>query len=116
MAYTLALIGYPVSHSLSPRIHRAALSALGLDGSYTAIPVPPAELAATLPALLSAGYSGLNVTIPHKLAVMPLMDDLSEDARAIGAANTIVADRGRMVGHNTDGAGFLRGLAEAGVN
>ena len=116
MAYTLGLIGYPVSHSLSPRIHTAALRALALEGSYTATAVAPAEVAAMLRALLVAGYTGLNVTIPHKQAVMPLMDDLSDDARAIGAVNTIVVAQGRVIGHNTDGVGFLRGLSEAGLN
>jgi shikimate dehydrogenase len=116
MAYTLGLIGYPVSHSLSPRIHTAALRARGLEGSYTAIPVPPGQLPATLRALLANGYSGLNVTIPYKQAVMPLMDELSDDARAIGAVNTIIAANGRLSGHNTDGVGFVRALAEAGFD
>jgi len=116
MAYTLGLIGYPVSHSLSPRIHTAALRAQGLEGSYTAIPVPPDQLQAMLRQLVANGYSGLNVTIPHKQAMMPLMDELSDDARAIGAVNTVIADNGRLSGHNTDGVGFLRGLAEAGFN
>jgi shikimate dehydrogenase len=114
MAYTLGLIGYPVSHSLSPRIHTAALRALELEGSYTAIPVPPDQLPETLRELVANGYTGLNVTIPHKQTVMPLMAELSVDARAIGAVNTIVAADGRLRGHNTDGTGFLRGLAEAG--
>lgn len=114
MAYTLGLIGYPVSHSLSPRVHTAALRALGLEGSYTAIPVPAEQLQPTLRTLVEGGYTGLNVTIPHKQAVMVLMDELSEDARAIGAVNTIIATHGRLCGHNTDGVGFLRALQEAG--
>jgi shikimate dehydrogenase len=116
MAYILGVIGYPVSHSLSPRIHLAALRALGLDGSYTALPVSPDQLQETLPSLIAHGYRGLNVTIPHKQAVIPLMDDLSDDARAIGAVNTIIAENGRLSGHNTDAAGFLRGLQEAGFS
>jgi shikimate dehydrogenase len=114
--YTLGLIGYPVAHSLSPRIHRAALHALRLDGDYTALSVSPDRLRQTLHSLVADGYCGLNVTIPHKLAVMPLTDDLSDDARAIGAVNTIVVDNGRLSGHNTDAVGFLRGLEEARFN
>ena len=116
MAYTLGLIGYPVSHSLSPRIHTAALRARGLEGSYAAIPVSPDLLPATLRALVANGYNGLNVTIPYKQAVMPLMDELSDDARAIGAVNTIIVANGRLCGHNTDGVGFLLALAEAGFD
>jgi shikimate dehydrogenase len=114
--YKLGLIGYPVSHSLSPRMHAAALQALAMDGDYTAVAVAPECLRDTLSELVARGYDGLNVTIPHKQSVMPCLDDLAPSARAIGAVNTIVKEGGRLVGHNTDAAGFTRGLAAAGFD
>jgi len=112
----LGVIGWPIGHSLSPRMHGAALRALGIDGTYEAIAVPPGEVAARVPALFADGYRGLNVTIPHKQAVMPLVDTLTPTARAIGAVNTIINDGGRLTGHNTDATGFMRGLSEAGCD
>ncbi len=112
----LGVIGWPIGHSLSPRMHSAALRALGIDGTYEAIAVQPEDLAARLRELTAQDYRGLNVTIPHKQAVMPLLDALSPTARAIGAVNAIVNDDGRLTGHNTDAAGFMRGLSEAGCD
>ncbi|MBI5876811.1 MAG: shikimate dehydrogenase [Chloroflexi bacterium] len=112
----LGVIGWPIKHSLSPRMHGAALRALGIDGTYEALAAPPGELAARLRELAAQGYRGLNVTIPHKQAVMPLLDEIAPTARAIGAVNTIVNEDGRLTGHNTDAAGFMRGLSEAGCD
>ena len=108
-AYRLGLTGFPLSHSLSPKLHTAALKAAGLEGSYSLFPVDPAypdELAHLLERVRSGEIHGLNVTIPHKQAVIPLLDELSETARAIGAVNTIYAQNGRLIGENTDVAGF----------
>jgi shikimate dehydrogenase len=116
VSYKLGLIGYPVEHSLSPRMHHAALSTLALGGDYTALAVAPECLRDTLPALVAQGYQGLNVTIPHKQAIMPLLDELSDSARAIGAVNTIVVERGKLIGHNTDAFGFMRGLERVGFD
>jgi shikimate dehydrogenase len=113
MIYKLGIIGHPLSHSLSPRMHNAALRALSLDGDYTALPIPPDELQMTLPSLFAQGYHGLNVTIPHKQAVLPFMHELADAARAIGAVNTIVVDGNQLIGHNTDASGFIRALTEA---
>ncbi|MEP7198560.1 MAG: shikimate dehydrogenase, partial [Chloroflexota bacterium] len=88
--------------------------ALQLDGEYTAIAIAPDALRATLPDLIAQGYRGLNVTIPYKQAVMPLLDELSDAARAIGAVNTIVVSDGKLIGHNTDAMGFMRGLEASG--
>ena len=112
----LGVIGYPISHSLSPRMQNAALRALSLDGEYSAIAVESADLLETVRGLLAQGFAGLNVTIPHKQAILPLMDELANSARVIGAVNTIVNLNGRMIGHNTDAAGFMRGLTNAGFN
>ncbi len=92
MSVRTGLLGYPLGHSVSPAMHNAAFRALGLDGRYDALPTPPERLAETVTGLRAAGYRGVNVTIPHKQAVMPLLDELSDAARAIGAVNTIVID------------------------
>ncbi len=113
MFYHLGLTGYPLGHSLSPQIHAAALTACGLTGDYSLFPVSPAEpaaLAALLNRLRAGEIHGLNVTIPHKQNLIPLLDDLTETARAIGAVNTISAQNGRLIGDNTDAAGFLSDL------
>ncbi len=112
--YTLGLTGFPLSHSLSPKLHTAALTAAGLKGGYTLFPVDPIHpeaLAALLERVRSGEIHGLNVTIPHKQSVLPLLDELSETAKAIGAVNTIYAKDGRLIGDNTDAAGFWDDLS-----
>lgn len=114
--YKLALIGDPVAHSLSPRMHNAALRALGLPGDYHALAVPPEQLIDTIRRLSARGYRGFNVTIPHKQAILPLVHELSAAARAIGAVNAVVIDGGKLTGHNTDAPGFMSGLTQACFN
>lgn len=111
----LAVIGAPIGHSLSPIIQNAALHAAGLDYVYAALPVRADALASAVRGLYDAGIAGFNVTIPFKTAIIPLMDALSEDARRIQAVNTVVVEDGRLVGYNTDVAGFLAGFAERGI-
>ena len=111
----LAVIGAPIGHSLSPIIQNAALHAAGLDYVYAALPVRADALASAVRGLCNAGIAGFNVTIPFKTEIIPLLDALSEDARRIQAVNTVVIEDGRMVGHNTDVAGFLAGFAERGI-
>ena len=111
----LAVIGAPIGHSLSPIIQNAALHAAGLDYVYTALPVRADALASAVRGLRDAGIAGFNVTIPFKTEIIPLLDALSEDARRIQAVNTVVIEDGRMVGHNTDVAGFLAGFTERGI-
>ena len=111
----LAVIGAPIGHSLSPIIQNAALHAAGLDYVYTALPVRADALASAVRGLRDAGIAGFNVTIPFKTEIILLLDALSEDARRIQAVNTVVIEDGRMVGHNTDVAGFLAGFAERGI-
>jgi shikimate dehydrogenase len=109
----LGLIGYPLSHSLSPKLHSAAFQGLKLDGEYCLYEVPPEsadELAALAGRVRAGKLTGLNVTIPHKQAIIPLLDDLTVPARSIGAVNTIYCEDGCLIGHNTDAPGFLSDL------
>lgn len=108
----LKLIGYPLGHSVSPAMQAAALAEAGLsDWTYTALPVPPAELVAAVQALRQPGHAGANITVPHKQAIVPLLDGVTPVARAIGAVNTVIKQPdGALLGHNTDAAGFLADL------
>ena len=107
----VALLGHPVAHSLSPAMHNAAFAALGLRHTYEARDVPTDRLEAAVAALRGEEWLGANVTVPHKERVLRLMDELGADARAVGAVNTIVRRAGRLVGENTDRAGFARAIA-----
>jgi shikimate dehydrogenase len=109
------LIGDPVEHSMSPAMHNAALAADGLDFIYVPFRVKRERLGEALLGMRGFNIRGLNVTIPHKVAVIPFLDGLDELAGKIGAVNTIVNDDGRLTGHNTDAGGFLRTLAESGI-
>jgi shikimate dehydrogenase len=101
------IIGWPVERSLSPAIHNAAFSALGLDWVYLPFPVEPGEAAHAAEAMRTLGIRGLNVTMPHKRTVIPALDELTMEAARIGAVNTITLDGERLIGSNTDGPGFL---------
>ena len=114
MTRLFGVIGHPIQHSLSPAMHTAALRALRLDARYASFEVPPRFLRPILRALMLSGVEGLNVTVPLKEAVLPLMDRLDASAAAVGAVNTIVIRNRRLVGYNTDGAGFSRALKELG--
>ena len=108
------LIGDPVSHSRSPAMHNAALAALGIAARYRAVQTTVAELASRLTELRQPGFLGANVTLPHKQAVMPLLDEIEPAAARIGAVNTIVRlPDGRLLGTNTDAPGLLADLAAA---
>lgn len=110
----VGVIGWPIEHSVSPPMHNAAFRALGLDWCYVPFPVHPEHVREALVGARALGLKGLNATIPHKQALLSLMDDLTPEARAIGAVNTVILRDERMIGHNTDAAGFLRALREAG--
>ncbi len=106
----IGLIGYPVAHTLSPAMHNAAAAALGLNATYVPLPVAPELLPDALRGLIALGFRGVNVTVPHKEAVLPHMDAIFPAARIIGAVNTIVIGDGRLTGFNTDWSGFLSDL------
>ncbi|MCC6569534.1 MAG: shikimate dehydrogenase [Anaerolineales bacterium] len=111
--YSLGLIGYPLSHSLSPKIHAAALKACGLEGNYSLFPIYPEDkrgLKDLLNRVRSQELHGLNVTIPHKQNVIEFLDELTPTAKSIGAVNTIYLQDSKLIGDNTDAAGFLSDL------
>ena len=107
---TVGIIGWPVAHSLSPVIHNAAFAAADLAWVYLPLPVRPGELGAALEGLRALGFAGANVTMPHKTETAELVALLSDDARRLGAVNTIVVDADGLTGHNTDAPGFERFL------
>ena len=109
----LGLIGYPVSHSLSPKIQNAALKACGLEGDYSLFPIAPDDMPALkdlLDRVRSGEMTGLNVTIPHKQNVIQFMDELTPTAEAIGAVSVIYLRENKLVGDNADAPGFLSDL------
>ncbi|HSF08499.1 MAG TPA: shikimate dehydrogenase, partial [Nitrospirales bacterium] len=108
------LLGNPVDHSLSPAIHNAAFRQLGLNFVYLAFPVQ--DLEGAVRGLRALGHiRGLSVTIPHKVTILPLLDSVETTANHIGSVNTIVKDRGLLVGSNTDASGALQALQQGGV-
>ena len=111
----VGIIGDPVGHSRSPAMHNAAFDALGLDWVYVPFPVARGEGAAAVRAAATLGLAGLNVTMPHKADAATACEDLSSEAAALGAVNTVVNARGTVVGHSTDGEGFLRALDDEGI-
>ncbi len=108
----IGIIGYPIGHSISPLFQQAALDHAGIDASYLAWEVKPEEVAEFVAGLREPGVLGINVTLPHKEAVIPHLDEVDQWASTAGAVNTIVNREGRLTGHNTDGLGFLRALLE----
>jgi shikimate dehydrogenase len=113
--FALGLIGYPLGHSISPVLHHAALDAAGLQGEYQLFEAPPLPegkkvLAKLFEDLRSRQLHGLNVTIPHKQNIFPYLDDTTRAARHIGAVNVVFCQDGRLIGDNTDAAGFLADL------
>ncbi|WP_407400779.1 shikimate dehydrogenase [Anaerovibrio sp.] len=113
---TLAVIGNPVAHSLSPVFQNAAIEAAGLDYIYTAFPVADGKLEAAINGMKAMDISGLNVTIPHKERVMKYLDSIDKDAEILGAVNTIVNKDGVLTGYNTDVKGFVGGMKEKGFD
>jgi shikimate dehydrogenase len=112
----VGVMGWPVSHSLSPRMQNAAFAALGLDWAYVPFPVPPERLAEAVRGLVALGFAGSNATIPHKPGLVPLMDELTPIAANITSVNTIlIRPDGSLLGDSTDGYGFLSDLAAHGV-
>ena len=112
----LCVIGDPVGHSKSPLLQNTMLRELGLDYIYLCQPVPRGKCRQWLDCAKFAGYAGFNATMPHKEELVPLMDELDADAALIGAVNTVCIRDGKAYGYNTDGEGFLRSLADEGIN
>ena len=110
----LGIIGYPIGHSISPLFQQAALDQLGIAAEYRPYEVNPQGVGDFVAGLRSEHAIGINVTVPHKEAVIPYLDEVDDWATEAGAVNTIVNRSGRLTGHNTDGYGFLRALRESG--
>ena len=110
----IGIIGYPLGHTLSPVFQNVALEHHGINATFKAWPVDPDDLAAKVATFREPDFIASCVTLPHKLAVIPLIDELADTAEAVGAVNWIVNDGGKLIGHNTDAAGFYRALTELG--
>ena len=107
------VIGWPVSHSRSPRLHGHWLKTYGIDGAYVPLAVPPARIEDAIRALPALGFAGVNVTVPHKEAALRLADDVDDFARRLGAANTLVVKPdGRIAASNSDAFGFMENLRQ----
>ncbi len=111
MTLRVGIMGHPLGHSVSPVFQQAAFDALGIDCRYEPWPTPPDRLAERFETLRDPGHLGANITVPHKVAALSLVDDLDPAASRIGAVNTVVrGDAGRLTGYNTDATGFVQSL------
>lgn len=111
-----AVIGKPLTHSLSPGLHNFVFQQLGIDAKYTAIQITEEELPEIIKQLRNEQLNGVNVTLPLKQAVLPFLDRIDEQAAAIGAVNCINVDMGKLIGYNTDQIGFIKALKKAKIN
>ncbi len=107
-----AVIGDPIQHSLSPGMHNAGYRSLGVDAEYSRFQVEARRLAGAVEGLRALGFSGWNVTLPHKESIIPLLDTLTPQAKRAGAVNTVKIHERQLIGHNTDGDGFVRSVEE----
>jgi shikimate dehydrogenase len=112
----LALIGHPVGHSLSPEMHNASFAAEDLNYLYVALDVEPQDLPAAVAGLEALNFRGFNITMPHKRAMLLLLDDVDEGARISGAVNTVVKEDSGLRGYNTDGGGMVMACQEARID
>lgn len=115
MTKLFGVLGFPISHSRSPAMHNAALRAAGIDGMYVPLAVPPERVRELVAALRALGVHGVNVTLPLKTVIMPLLDELTPAARAVAAVNTVIARGGKLIGDNTDAEGLSRSLLAENV-
>ena len=112
MSNRVILIGHPVGHSVSPNFQQAAYDHASLDLTYHSMDIDPIDLSTFLETMRSSNIVGANVTVPHKENVIPFIDEIHEDAKVIGAINTIANHNGHLVGYNTDASGFIKSLTE----
>ncbi len=104
------IIGYPINHTISPKIYNEIFKIWNINAKYRALPVKPNELSTKIASLKNQGVRGFNVTIPHKIAIMSFLDEIAHDAELIGAVNTVINKNGRFIGFNTDAIGFINAL------
>lgn len=112
----IGLIGYPLSHSLSPKLHNAIYQKYGIDCVYLAFNTEKERLEDVINGFKSLSFVGFNVTVPYKQSVLPFLDDLDKEAAIIGAVNTVKIENGKLIGYNTDGWGFIGSLKNKGYN
>lgn len=110
----VGIFGYPIAHSLSPLLHNAAFEKLKMDFVYLPFLIKPPELKRAVQGIKALNLIGINVTVPHKQAIIPFLDELSPEASLIGAVNTVHHCQGKLIGYNTDGAGFIESLSQEG--
>lgn len=110
------IFGYPIEHTLSPQMHNSAFEALGMNNCYVPFRVSPDELTYAVQSVRSLDLLGVNITVPHKEKVMPLLDKVDKEAAFIGAVNTITNKDGILTGYNTDGRGFMSSLSEQDIS
>lgn len=111
-----ALLGSPVSHSISPQMHNESFRRLGLDYVYLAFDITPERLQEAVAGLRAAGICGFNLTMPLKVHILPYLDELTTAARLAGAVNTVIVRDGKLIGHTTDGTGYMRSVSDAGYD
>jgi len=116
MTAVYGILGWPVDHTRAPAMYEAAFRAVGIAAHYVRFPVPPSRLRDAVRGLSALGVRGASVTLPHKHTIVPLIDDMEADARAIGAVDTLVCEGDRIVGANTDAPALVQALREAGVD
>lgn len=112
----LCVIGDPIEHTMSPKMHNTAIEELGLDYAYVAFHVTPDKLDKAVEGFRSLQIAGINVTIPHKIEIMRYLDEIDPVARGIGAINTIKNDNGKLIAKNTDAEGAMKAIQEAGID
>lgn len=111
----VGLLGYPIRHSRSPHMHNMAFQYLGLNYAYLVFEVKEDNLKDSIAAMKILDVAGFNVTMPNKSNVIPLLDEVSPEAKLIGSVNTVLNDKGRLIGYNTDGKGYVMALADEGI-
>jgi shikimate dehydrogenase len=111
----VGIVGYGIEYTMSPAIHNAAFSSLGMNWAYIPLRVLPQELEEAMRGLRASGFKGFNVTVPHKVEATRYLDELREPAGLLEAVNTVVCDDGKMIGFNTDVEGFRSFIEEAGI-
>ena len=108
----VGVFGHPISHTASPAMHNAAFDHLGLNWRYLAFDVPPDQLRGALRGICDLGFAGVNLTVPHKLLAVKMVDEVDKDAQRFGSVNTILVEDHKLTGFSTDGYGFVRALRE----
>lgn len=110
------LLGSPVAHSISPQMHNEAFRALGLDYAYLAFDIDPKDLKQAVEGLKLLNIRGFNLTMPHKTAILDMVDTLTPAAMLANAVNTVTVEDGKLIGHTTDGIGYMRSVEDAGFS